>query len=188
MVSPTRLGDPPIRDQVLLDTLEALPKSSFRENVWRTVRDGSDPLICSRSGGRWDDGTFDVLYTSETKEGALAECRFHLYQGQPIPPSKIQYALFELEVDLANIFEFKTVAELAKIGLREETFGQASYNERLSEYVRSQEIAEACAFLGADGLRVPNARGLALFNIVVFCEHTGKSNLKVIRRHGIVDI
>ena len=35
---------------------------------------------------------------------------------------------------------------------------------------RSQEIAEACAFLGADGLRVPSARDSSQGNLVVFCE------------------
>ena len=41
------------------------------------------------------DGPLDVLYTSETREAAIAERRFHLYQGQPFPPSRVRYELYE---------------------------------------------------------------------------------------------
>lgn len=38
--------------------------------------------IRSCADGQAAVGTMDVLYTSETREGALAERRFHLFQGQ----------------------------------------------------------------------------------------------------------
>ena len=79
-----------IRDRQLLDVLEALDPAPYEGAVWRSVREGRDPLACWRSGGRWDDGTVDVLYTSETREAAIAERRFHLYRGQPLPPSKVR--------------------------------------------------------------------------------------------------
>ena len=97
--------------------------------AWRSVRGGQDPLVCGRPGGRWDDGTLGVLYTSETREGALAA-----------------------------------------VGLRVAGYGRLSYLEREQEYPRSQETAEACAFLGADGLRVPSARDVTQGNLMVFCE------------------
>ena len=78
-----------IRDQRLLDALERSERTPYAGRVWRSVREGQDPLTCWRAGGRWDDGTLDVLYTSETKAAAVAERQFHLYQGQPLPPSKI---------------------------------------------------------------------------------------------------
>ena len=73
--------DPQIRDQRLLDALESVAQEPYEGIVWRSVKEGRDPLTCSRSGGRWDDGTFDVLYTSETRAAAIAERRYHLYQG-----------------------------------------------------------------------------------------------------------
>ena len=159
-----------IRDQSLLDALEAVPAVPFEAIVWRSVRAGQDPLVCGRPGGRWDDGTLDVLYTSEARDGAVAERRFHLYQGQPLPPSKVRYELYELSVSLKAVMSFPSLDALAEIGLAMEGYGRLSYLRRQQEYPRSQEVAEACAFLGADGLRVPSARDVNQCNLIVFCE------------------
>lgn len=163
-----------------------MPIEPFEGHVWRSVRTGRDPLACGRPGGRWDDGTFDVLYTSETRGGAVAERRFHLYQGLPFPPSKVRYELFEVRVSLGAVMGLRSVDALAGLGLRTEAYGQLSYLEREREYPRSQEIAEACSFLGADGLRVPSARDTTQGNLVVFCEATGIEKT-VVRSHGLVD-
>ena len=176
-----------IRDQSLLDTLEALPTAPFEGTVWRSVRAGQDPLLCGRSGGRWDDGTLDVLYTSETREGAVAERRFHLFQGQPFPPSRVRYELFELWISFTSVIRFASVEALAEVGLRVEGYGLLSYVEREREYPRSQEIAEACAFLGADGMRVPSARDVAQSNLIVFCEQPTGIEKRIVRSHGLVD-
>ncbi|MXW50595.1 MAG: RES family NAD+ phosphorylase [Gammaproteobacteria bacterium] len=176
-----------IRDQSLLDALEAVPMAPFEGTVWRSVRRGQDPLVCRRSGGRWDDGTMDVLYTSETREGALAERRFHLFQGQPFPPSRVRYEMFELMVSLGAVMRFAGLEALAQVGLRVAGYGQLSYLERERECPRSQEIAEACAFLGADGLRVPSARDATQGNLIVFCEQPTVVEKRVVRNHGPVD-
>lgn len=176
-----------IRDQRLLDALERVEQSPYSGTVWRSVREGSDPLACARAGGRWDDGTLDVLYTSETREAALAERRFHLYQGQPLPPSKVRYELFELVVSLEAVKRFSSLEALSAIGFDTASFGHLSYLERIREYPRSQEIAEACAFLGADGLLVPSARDPAASNLIVFCEQDTPIVKRVVRSHGVVD-
>lgn len=178
----------PIRDRALLDALEKMPQRPYRGTVWRTVREGSDPIACWRSGGRWDDGSFDVLYTSETREAALEERRFHLHQGQPIPPSKVRYELFELRVSLEAVMEFDGLEPLRALGLDVARYGQLAYLERKQEYPRSQEIAEACSFLGADGIRVPGARDPGASNLVVFCEQDTKIEKEVVRSHGVVDL
>ena len=176
-----------IRDQSLLDLLDTISTKEYRANVWRSVRAGSDPLLCSRSGGRWDDSTFDVLYTSETREAAIAERRFHLYQGQPIPPSKVRYELFELMVSLRAVMNFACLEALANIGLTIEGYGRLSYLEREREYPKSQEISEACAFLGADGIRVPCARDVNHANLIIFCEAATEPEMSLVHRHGVVD-
>lgn len=176
-----------IRDQQLLDALERVEQSVYSGTVWRSVREGSDPLTCSRSGGRWDDGTLDVLYTSETQEAAIAERRFHLYQGQPLPPSKVRYELFELTVSLEAAMRFVSLEALSLIGLEAAFYGQLSYLGRKKEYPRSQEIAEACVFLGADGLLVPSARHPASNNLIVFCEQETRIVKDIVRNHGVVN-
>ena len=61
------------RDRTLIDTLEGLPCEPLETTVWRVVRDMRDPTIFASGGNRWDDGSFEGLYTSLSREGALAE-------------------------------------------------------------------------------------------------------------------
>lgn len=177
-----------IRDQRLLDALEKVPQRPYSSSiVWRSVREGRDLLACWRSGGRWDDSSFDVLYTSETRNAAVEERRFHLYQGQPIPPSKVRYELFELRVSLEAVMIFDNLDTLGALGLNVGRFSQLSYVARDQEYPRSQEIAEACAFLGADGIRVPSARDPRSNNLIVFCEQDTAIEKEIVRRHGPIE-
>lgn len=177
----------PIRDRALLDALEEVRPRPYAGTVWRSVREGRDPLACWRSGGRWDDGSFDVLYTSETPEAAIEERRFHLYQGQPIPPSKVRYELFELRVSLEAVMRFETLDRFAALGFDVSRYGQLSYPERERAYPRSQDIAEACRFLGADGIVVPSARDREANNLIVFCDQDTRIEKVIVRNHGIID-
>ena len=52
---------------------------------------------------------------------------------------------------------------------------------------RSQEIAEACAFLGADGLLVPSARETSSNNLIVFWEQDSPIDMSVVANHGYVE-
>lgn len=158
-----------IRDKSLLDAIDGAKRESFSGAVWRSVQRNRKPDECSRSGGRWDDQNFDVLYTSLEKDGAIEERRFHLYRGQPFPPSRIQYDLHQINLRLNAVIAFREIQALQSLGMATENYGRAAYVERAGEYPRSQEIAEACFFLGADGILVPNARHDSL-NLVVFCD------------------
>ena len=175
-----------IRGRRLLDALEAVGQAPYAGTVWRSVREGRDPLACWRSGGRWDDGTLDVLYTSESREAAIAERRFHLYRGQPVPPSRVRYELYELRVSLEAVMQFPDLSALAAVGMETARYGRLGYPERQREYPCSQEIAEACAFLGADGLLVPSAREPASKNLIVFCEQETRIETEVVRNHGAI--
>jgi len=157
------------RDNNLIDAVEAIDPVDYSGTVWRVVREGRDPTRCSRSGGRWDDGTFDVLYTSQVREGALQEMRFQLMRGQPVIPSLVKYSLFELELSLGRALRLLDMDALQAVGLDVSRYGQLSYNEKEAEYPRSQDIGEAAHFLDFDGLIVPSARHECL-NVVVFCD------------------
>jgi len=142
--------------------------------------------VCWSAGGRWDDRSFDVLYTSTTRDGALAERRFHLFRGQPIPPSKVRYELFELHVRLSAVVTFPDLAALQALGLDISGYGRASYSNKASEYPSSQAIAEACYFLGADGILVPSARHPSP-NPVVFCDQDSEKDIELLESHGVID-
>ena len=157
-----------VRDSDLIDKLEEAGAVPFKESVWRVVREGKDPYLCGTPGGRWDDRTFDVLYTATERDGAIAEIYFHLSRGQPVIPSKVRYKTFELPISLSRLLMLPKLDHLAELGLDTSTYGQLSYDDRQREYPNTQDIAETAHFLEYDGMLVPSARWNCA-NIVVFC-------------------
>lgn len=174
------------RDNNLIDAIEAIDPVVYTGNVWRVVREGRDPTQCSSSGGRWDDGTFDVLYTAETSKGAISEMEFHLMRGQPVFPSEVKYRLFELRVSCDRALKLLTIDALAQLGLDTSRYGQLSYEEKNAEYPRSQDIGEVAHFLEFDGLVVPSARHDSL-NVVIFCDRVPPDKLETVVDHGAVN-
>jgi RES domain-containing protein len=174
------------RDDRLIDALDALSATSFSGTVWRVVRDGHDPLQCSASGGRWDDQTFDVLYTSPERDGAIAEMYFHLKRGQPVFPRKLRFRLYELRVDADQVLDLSDSTRLSGLGVDMTRFGQLSYEERVSEYPRTQAIGEIAHLLDYSALLVPNARWDCT-NVVLFCDRISPEQLGVVADHGLID-
>lgn len=79
-----------IHDPGLLDRLDALPREAFEGEVFRGTRQNLDPLVGSYNGGRWmRPDVASVLYTSLTRDGALAEIVFHWSQLDPRPTKPI---------------------------------------------------------------------------------------------------
>lgn len=174
------------RDSALIDAIEALPPMQFEGTVWRVVRKGRSPVDGARSGGRWDDGTFDVLYTSQQRDGAIAEMYFHLGRGQPVFPSKVEYGVHELDVKLDNALQLVDLGALQRLGLETSRYGQLSYDRASDEYPRSQDIAEAAHFLEFDGLIVPSARWDCM-NVILFCDRVPPGAIEIAADHGLVN-
>ena len=174
------------RDNRLLDAVEALPVVPYEGTAWRVVRDTRDPIQGYAGGGRWDDRTFDVLYTSTKADGALSEMYFHLNRGQPVFPSRVSYRLFELEVSLTHCSRIDTLDVLASLGVATASFGQLSYSDREREYPRTQEVGEAAHFHERQGMPVPSARS-DIPNLVVICEWAGPAAVGVAKDHGLID-
>ncbi|MGL4488485.1 MAG: RES family NAD+ phosphorylase [Rhizobiaceae bacterium] len=170
----------------MIDAIEAITPVEYAGTVWRIAREGRNPLQCSRSGGRWDDGTFDVLYTSEMRVGAINEMKFHLMRGQPVIPSLVQYKIYELEIGLSRSLKLLNMAALEALGMDVARFGQLSYQEKDAEYPRSQDIGEVAHFLDYDGLVVPSARFNCL-NVVVFCDQVPPESISMTADHGAVN-
>ena len=173
------------RDSALLDLLEETPSSSHYGSVWRVVREGRDPLRCSRSFGRWDDGSVDVLYTAMERKGAIAEMRYHLTKGQPVFPSRVRFELHEIHCRVGNIAVLD-FSMLGRLGIPEDQYGRLPYPSLRIEYARTQQIGEAACFIGFDALQVPNARWPCK-NIVFFCERLESDALTEHRNDGLVD-
>jgi RES domain-containing protein len=174
----------PPRPKALLDAIEAEPASRFAGSVWRVVTEGFDPLRASRAGGRWDDGSFDVLYTSTERDGALAEAWFHAARGQPIIPSRIRKRIFEIEAALDRVLDLSAEGKLAALGVNMARFGQLSYVQRAAEYPSLQQVAEVAFFYDYEAIIVPNARWPAS-NVVVFMEQVRPSQISVVASEAV---
>ena len=162
----------PARDYELLDAIDALDRTPFEGSVWRVVRNGRDPVQGLPSGGRWDPGVFDVLYTSCQPDGAIAEMHFHLTR-QPVFPSGVSFALHEIVVRATSALRLPDMAALRTLGVEE-----TRYREIL--YRRTQEIGDAAFFLGFDCVIAPNARWPCL-NAVFFSDRIAPDMIGAVR-------
>jgi RES domain-containing protein len=157
------------RDLELLDAVDKLPRDDFRGEVWRVVRQSRDVLQPSRVGARWDPGTFDVLYTSLDREGALEEIYFHLSR-QPVFPS-IPFQIHRIRVVAKKVLRLEQMDLLQQLGVDVPNYGSMDYS-------RTQAIADIAYFLGFAGVVVPSARSQFL-NLVLFTDHTEITDTEV---------
>lgn len=164
------------RDLELLDALEAHQGVAFEGDVWRIVREERDPLQGYPAGARWDPGSFDVIYTSLAREGALEEIHFHLTR-QPVFPSKIRSVLHRIAIRTKRTLRLADLAAIEALGISAETYAGLSY-------ARSQEIGDAAAFLGFDGVIAPSARWPCQ-NLVVFTERFSPAELAVVESEPV---
>ena len=164
------------RPQALLDAIDAKKPAILKARLWRVVTEGRDPLQPGRAGGRWDDGSFDVLYTSSERDGALAENWFHIARGQPIPPSKPVKRIYQIEVELRRVLDLSGDGQLAALGVDMQSYGQLSYFKREREYPTTQQIGEVAFFYEYEALVVPNARW-PTSNVVIMTEHASLTNI-----------
>jgi RES domain-containing protein len=161
-------GGAKAHDLKLLDALDALPRLKFAGPVWRVVRDGRDPIQSGPSRSRWCDGTFDVLYTSMERDGAIAEVHA-FWSLQPVFPSKIDFRCFELTAAADHSLQFLDVAALKPLGVDPRTYADR-------DYAVTSAIASAANFLGFDGLIAPSARWKCQ-NVMLFTEHAKQSQI-----------
>ena len=175
------------RDLELLDALDGLERIALELTVWRAVRQGRDVLAASATAGRWDPGTFDVLYTALARDGAIAEMHFHLSR-QPVFPSRVKFTVSEIAVRTARTLKFADLNALRPLGVDVRTYVQVLYR-------RTQEIGDAAAFLGFDGIIAPSARW-DCNNLVLFCDQLKPEDLTLLdssvidfaawrRKHGV---
>lgn len=89
-----------------------------------------------------------VLYTSIEREGALAEMSFRLGMLTPVPSKPI--VLHRLEVKARKMIQISQ-ADFQALNIDPSRYGDL-------DYLRTQEIGEAIAFLEFDAMAVPSAR------------------------------
>ena len=166
-----------IRDPGLLDRLSALPTEAFTGSVFRATRQNLNPITPSISGGRWmPPGGAGVLYTSLTREGALAEMAFHLGQQTPRPSKPVM--VHTLSVTCQRALRLVRV-DLRSLGISDSDYAQINY-------LRSQQIGDVAQFLGCDGLIAPCARW-DCENLMLFTDHMSADALLEVVESESVD-
>lgn len=141
--------------------MAAAPFSGF---VWRVTRRGREALQGSTAPGRWSPGNgAEVLYTSLSREGALAEIGYRL-SLEPVWPSRLEHDSHCIDARTARTLRFADIAALTALGVdaRWQSF----------DYDVTRAIAAAAHFLEFDGLIAPSARADCA-NLVVFLAHIG---------------
>src|SRR5882672_8223650 len=104
-----------VHDRSVLDALEKLDPEPFDSDVWRVTRKGRDPLRGASANGRWGaPGELEVLYTSERRDGALAEVGFRL-SLEPVWPSLIQHQIHILAVKTGCMLRLVDMRELENL-------------------------------------------------------------------------
>lgn len=164
------MADRRARDLSLLDALDSHPGIAYRGDVWRIVRAERDPIQGYPAQARWDPGTFDVIYTSLEREGALEEIHYHLSR-QPVFPSKLRSVLHRMAVQTRRTLRLADLGAIEALGVSRETYSTLNYE-------RTQEIGDAAAFLGFDGIIAPSARWPCQ-NLVLFTDQLAPSDITV---------
>lgn len=170
------MSDRRARDLELLDLIDAHEGVAFEGDVWRIVRQERDVLQGYPAGARWDPGTFDVLYASLAREGALAEIHFHLSR-QPVFPSKLRSMLHRLRVRTQRTLKIANLEALEGLGVSSATYKTLSYE-------RCQEIGDAAQFLGFDGILAPSARWPCQ-NLVLFVDRLEPDELQLMESEPV---
>lgn len=159
------------RDLALLDAIDAFKREPFAQPVWRVARQGREPILGAATSSRWCDGTFDVLYTSLERDGALAEIHA-LLSLQPVFPSKIRAFVHKLAIDAKATLRLADLPTLANLGVDVERFRERGY-------AKTQAIADAAYFFDFDGLIAPSARWDCL-NAVLFTDRMAPGGIAVL--------
>lgn len=163
------------RDLKLIDALDAMERRPFAGTAWRAIREGRSALAGHPSGGRWDPGTFDVIYLSLDPKGAMAELYFHLSR-QPVFPSR-NFSLHQIAVQARSVLRFDDLRDLGALGVE-----SSAYSSLL--YAPTQKIGDAAAFLGFDGIIAPSARWSCM-NLVLFVDHLRPADLELVESSHI---
>lgn len=164
------------RDLELIDRLESYGGRDFSGDVWRVTFEQRDPVQCHESNGRWDTGTFPVLYTSLSESGAIAERRFHLNQ-QPVFPSKLGFTISQIQVSRQRLLNLTHDQLFGELGVEETGFSSQNYR-------RCQEIGDVARFLSYQGIRIPSARFTG-DNIVLFCDELSPHEFELVKSEPI---
>jgi RES domain-containing protein len=156
-----------IYDERILERLGKLQSIAWSGGVYRHMFANFPPDRENTKGARWNPSEVPAIYTSLSRETAIAEADFQI-NSQPVRPSAPR-KLYCIKVCLSATVDLSDWSTLASFEVQRESFAAAGYGPL-------QLIGGAAERLGHDGLFVPSARADGV-NLVIFPNQAG-SNYK----------
>lgn len=145
-------------DSDLLNRLQDIEPSSWTGIAFRHVFGENDPLRENTRGARWNPPEVPAIYTSLSRDGALAEADFLLSLQTPRP--RVNRTIYQVEVDLGSVVDLSDPRVLARLGVSAQALHEIDWSV-------CQPIGAGVEWLGNDGLIVPSARSVGR-NLVIF--------------------
>lgn len=147
-----------IYDREFLDKLDQLRAGRWRGEVFRHMFGDYPPERENQRGARWNPPETPAIYTSLTRNVALAEANFQI-SLQPIRPTA-RRTIYRIRVVLGSIIDLSDRSRLVALGISEDDLASLDLDV-------CQRVGGAIEWLGNDGLLVPSARADGV-NLVIF--------------------
>lgn len=147
-----------VHDPDVLNLLESLQTESWSGTAYRHMFADLEPGRINYDGARWNPPGVGAIYCSLHRETALVEAEHRIAQ-QPMRP-KAKRTLYMLSVQLGMVVDLRDKRHLAQAGITDVELTSVRFGP-------CQEIGRAVRFIGAHGLLVPSARGIAA-NLVIY--------------------
>ena len=147
-----------IYDRALLEKLDRFLARPWPGEVFRHMFGDYPPERENQKGARWNPPETPAIYTSLTRDVALAEADFQI-SLQPVRP-RAKRTIYTIDIVLASVIDLSDRSLLPELGITEEDLGSLDHQA-------CQQVGGAIAWLGNDGVLVPSARADGV-NLVIF--------------------
>ena len=147
-----------IYDRELLEKLDELRAGPWRGEVFRHMFGDYPPERENQRGARWNPPETPAIYTSLTRDVALAEADFQI-SLQPVRP-RASRTIYTIDIVLASVIDLSDRSLLVVLGISQQDLA-------LLDHRACQRVGGAIAWLGNDGVLVPSARADGV-NLVIF--------------------
>jgi RES domain-containing protein len=144
----------------LLDKLEEVGGAPLDLTVWRHMFNELDPARANTRGARWNPPGVAAIYTSTSREVALAEAEFAI-ASQPVRPSTTRQ-LYKVRVTVMKAIDLSDRTALANVGVGDSELTAIDHQA-------CRTVGGATYWLGFDGLLVPSARTPGT-NLVIYVD------------------
>lgn len=147
-----------IYDRELLQRLDRFAAAPWRGIVFRHMFGDYPPDSENTRGARWNPPETPAIYTSLTRDVALAEAEFQIGL-QPVRP-RAKRTIHQIGVALNAVVDLSDQGALAELGIAEAELVSL-------DYVACQRVGGAIEWLEHDGLVVPSGRARGT-NLIIF--------------------